>query len=109
MFKLQCAKIMCKKLQNKLHPYHSNELIMNYSRQTIITRQRLDVQIFSQTNNLSRANSLNYKVGTHWNKLPLDTKMLAFKTTPTFVKHLKRLYLSTYSTECTQENCYSCN
>ena len=110
LFKTQCAKIMCKKIQNKLHHYHSSKLTMNYEKQTIVTRQRFDVQMSSNedNNNLSRINSINYKVGTNWNKLPFNSKMLAFKTIPTFVKHIKNLYLATYTDVCNIKDCYSC-
>ena len=94
LFKFQCAKIMYKRLQNRLHQYHSSRITMKYERQTIATRQKYDVIIDSNKNTFSQINSINLKIGTSWNELPLDTKKLAFKTLPTFAKRIKSIYLS---------------
>ena len=95
-------------MKNRLHSYHSSKLVMNYERQVITTRQKFDVQITPHGNNFSRINSLNYRVGTIWNKLPYETKMLALKTMPTFTKHLKKLHLASYPDVCNQTDCYTC-
>ena len=108
LFKLQCTKIMCKKMQHRLHCYHSSQLKTNYERKHIDTRQKYDVHLLKHKNNLSRINTLNYKVGKSWNELPLDTKMLAFKTLPTFTKGAKALYLSRYPDKCNIDKCNVC-
>ena len=108
LFKFQCTKIMFKRLQNRLHQYHSTQIIMNYERQTIATRQRYDVIIEPHKNNFFQTNSINFKIGTTWNELPTDAKMLAFKTLPTFAKRIKNIYLSKYTDVCTKVNCYTC-
>ena len=108
LFKLQCAKIMYKKMQRKLHGYHASKLTTNYERNNTNTRQRYDVNVHMHKNKLSEINTINYKVGTSWNELSLDTKMLAFKTLPTFTKRVKNLYLTKYTDICTKRNCYVC-
>ena len=108
LFKLQCAKIMYKKMQCKLHGYHASKLTTNYESNNTNTRQRYDVNVHMHKNKLSEINTINYKVGTSWNELSLDTKMLAFKTLPTFTKRVKNLYLTKYTDICTKRNCYVC-
>ena len=108
LFKFQCAKIMHKRLHNRLHSYHSTKLVMTYERQVMGTRQKYDVIIDSQNKNFTRMNSINFKIGNCWNSLPIDIKMLAFKTLPTFSKRIKTHYLSKYPTNCDQRNCYNC-
>ena len=108
LYKFQCVKIMYKRLQNRLHHYHTSQLAMHHERQTISTRQRFDVQIGKQKNNSPRINAINYKIGTSWNELPLDAKMLAFKTLPTFTKRVRNIYISKYPITCNRPNCYSC-
>ena len=110
LYKFQCVKIMYKKLQNRLHHYHTSQLSMKHERQTIATRQRFDVQLDKKQlkNNFSRINAINHKIGSSWNELPLDAKMLAFKTLPTFTKRVKNIYLSKYPIKCYKRNCYSC-
>ena len=81
---------------------------MNSEIKSINTRQNYDVNLIAHKNNFSKVNTINYKVGTCWNELPAETKMLALKTLPTFVKSVKNIYLSKYCTNCSVNNCYSC-
>ena len=106
LYKYQCSKIMYKKLQNRLHHYHSSKLIMNFDRQTITTRQKYDVYIDTRANALTRINAFCFKISNCWNELPIDVKMLAFKTLPTYAKGIKRFYLSNYSDICNKNDCY---
>ena len=99
---------MYKKMQSKLHSYHASKLTTNYERNNTDTRQRHDVNVHMHKNKLSEINTINYKVGTSWNELSFDTKMLAFKTLPTFTKRVKNLYLTKYTDTCTKRNCYVC-
>ena len=108
LFKIHCAKIVYKKLQKKLHHYHSGKLIMEFEEQLITTRQKFDIQISTPGNKFTRMNSLCHRIGASWNRLPYELKISAFKTMPTFVKHLKRSYLDSYPEACTITNCFSC-
>ena len=109
LFKFHCTKIMYKKMQHRLHSYHSNQLITNLEQNNTSTRQKFDVHVFGRhETNFTKINSINYKVGISWNELPFVTKTLAFKTLPTFTKNAKKFYLSKYSELCKVRNCYIC-
>ena len=108
MFKIQCCKFMHKKHHSLLNTYHASKLPANENVSDRITRQSLDVSIFTN-NYLSRINSLNYKVGTSWNNLPYSVKKNISVSIGTFTGRIKHIYLSTYDTECTNVNCYICN
>ena len=108
MFKLQCVKLMYKKLKNTLHSYHCSRLTTNHEITQTNTRQKYDVYIERHKNNLSKINSINYKVGTPWNDLDYDIKQYAQQTLPTFNKHVKKSYISQYSDVCNIPGCYSC-
>ena len=107
LFKLNCTKIMFKKYQGILHPYHCKQLLTRSEILNSETRQKHDVKINNYNEN-SKANSLNVKIGKIWNELPFDIKCRNFKTIATFTKHIKNLYISSYSTECLVRHCYIC-
>ena len=73
-----------------------------------VTRQSYDV-IIAKHNRLSEINSLNYKVATCWNSLPLDLKANAYKSLQIFVKHVKLHFLAEYKVECTITKSYICS
>ena len=108
LFKAQCTKLMYKKMQHRLHQYHTTQLTTNYECNHLITRQRFDVHIRIHKNRFSKINAINFKVGQSWNELPFETKMLAFKSMPTFTKNVKNTYLNKYSYECTIDKCHVC-
>ena len=74
----------------------------------MVTRQSYDV-VVSKHNKMLEINSLNYKIATSWNNLPLTLKENSYKTIHTFVKHVKANFLAHYKTECNIMNCYICN
>ena len=107
MFRLQCVKIMYKKANGKIHSYHASKLPVKQDVSNTLTRQSHDV-IIHKIKTQMQVNSLNYKVGTCWNSLPLHLKVNSYKTMNTYVKHVKSNFLSNYKTECYVRNCYSC-
>ena len=107
LFKLQCVKIMYKKIQKTLHSYHSSKLTTNFEITQKHTRQKENININRQ-NNIGKINSINYKVGTSWNELDPDVKKYASKTASTFIQHVKRVYFSKYLDTCTIQCCYIC-
>ena len=108
LFNLQWAKIMYKKKQNILPSYHCGQLITNFERRQLNTRQRYDVDIFRCKTILTQINSINYKVGKSWNELPFETKESTFKYMSSFVRHIKNIYLFNYSETCIIPDCYVC-
>ena len=108
LFKLQCAKIMYKKKLEKIPDYHSEQLLTNFERKQLNTRQRHDIDIRKCNNCLTQINSINYKVGKSWNELPLEIKESPPKSLPSFTKHVKELYISNYSDQCYISKCYIC-
>ena len=73
--KLNGVKLMYKKTQGKIHNYHASKLKTNSQIYDRDTRQKYDVKIIGEKhNNLTKINSLNYKIGTSWNELPLNLK-----------------------------------
>ena len=100
-------KSCTKKIQDKLHSYHSGQLKTNYETKSTHTRQIYHVNMHIH-NNLSKINSINHKVGSSWNQLPIGIKKLAFKSVPTFIKHAKNMYLSKYAAKCNLTYCNVC-
>ena len=109
LFKLNCVKLVYKNLQHTLHHYHSKQILLKSDSVDIQTRQSHDVVINAWKTNNAKINSINYKLGCSWNELPIEIKDGSFKTIGTFSKHVKKHYLSKYSTSCTIANCYICN
>ena len=109
LFKLICIKLMYKKTHNTLHAYHSSKLITNFEISNTNTRHKEDINIHTQTNSLSRINSINYKVGSAWNELDIDVRKYVSKTLKTFTLHVKNWYLKQYSYLCEVDRCYICN
>lgn len=109
LYKLQCVKIMYKKINNKLHPYHSSKLLTNFETTGKHTRKSNDIHIHEFDKTLATVNSINLKVGIPWNELNSEIKDLAHKRTlATFTKNVKKDYITRYSDVCTKENCYIC-
>ena len=109
LYKLQCVKLMFKKVNKKLHSYHTSKLLTNYETTGKHTRTENDVHINVTDNNLSKTNSINLKAGNNWNELPSEIKDNAHKVTiSTFTKHVKNSYISKYSNTCTKDQCYVC-
>ena len=98
---------MYKKCHGKLPKYHSDQLQTNTER-GMNTRREHDVYIVRTDKRLTKINSINYKVGTHWNELPKITKASVPKTLSTFTNTIKKLYLSKYSDTCNKVDCYPC-
>ena len=92
----------------KLHKYHAQQLTPKYTRTSTETRQKHDI-IIDKCNNLSKVNSLNYKIGKAWNELSFNTKDAYFKTIRGFTIHVKKGFLSNYKSICTIDSCYICN
>ena len=109
LYNLQCVKIMYRKIHGTLHDYHSSKLLSNFDITQTITRKKDNVNIESQTNNLFKINSINYKIGTSWNNLTPEVRKYALKSVHTFTQHVKKLYLSIYSYACVIESCSICN
>ena len=99
---------MFKKRQGILHRYHSQTLVTKFDVGKTETRQKHDV-IIKENNTNSTVNSINVKVGTIWNKLPFETKNCVFKSIGSFNKHIKKAYISLYTTVCKDKHCYVCN
>ena len=109
LFYLNCAKLVYKKSQAKLHSYHSMQLPIKSQSSDAETRQRYDVVLKTYPNDFSKMNSLNYKIGKVWNDLPFDIKDGMYRTIDTFSKHVKKHYLSQYEKiTCQVKNCYIC-
>ena len=110
MYELQCCKLMLKRSRGLLNSYHASKLPIKGDMSNIITRQSFDISLKTH-NNLSRINSLNYKVGSCWNSLPFafksDVHHQSFSL-GTFTKRIKHRILSSYDVECTDPNCYTC-
>ena len=109
LFKLQCAKIMYRKFHGNLHEYHSSKLLTNFDITQTTTRKKDDIYIDSHSNNVSRINSINYKIGTSWNELSLEVRNYASKSIQTFTQQLKKSYLSKYAYTCDIQCCNICN
>ena len=109
LYKLQCSKIMHKKIHNKLHAYHASKLVSNFEISNRNTRNKDDINIVSHNNNLFRMNSINYRIGTCWNELDLEVRKYSTKSAKTFTQHVKKWYLSRYSYVCNINDCYICN
>ena len=109
LYKLQCVKIMYKKINNKLHSYHTSKLLTNFEITNKHTRKSDDIYINRIGKTLVTANSINLKVGNSWNELSSEIKNKAHNVTiATFTKDVKKNYVATYSDACVQENCYIC-
>ena len=109
LYKLQCVKIMFKKINNKLHPYLTSKLLTNFELTGIQTRNSDDIHINEFDKTLATVNSINLKFGTLWNELNSEIKNKAHKITiATFTKNVKKEYISRYSETCIKENCYIC-
>ena len=107
LYKLQCVKIMYKKIHGNLHGYHTSKLLTNSEITQTTTRIKDDVRIH-ESNNFLEINSINYKIGTKWNDLDLEVRKLATKSAHTFTKHVKSSYLSIYSYVCRIARCNTC-
>ena len=108
MYKLQCIKLMYKKIDKNIHPYLASKLPLKRDIVDIQTRQSYDV-VINKHNRLLEINSLNYKVASCWNGLPFELKTNAHKSLQTFVKYVKLHFLAEYETECAIPNCYICS
>ena len=109
--KINSVKIMYKKTQGKIHKYHSSKLKLKSEISNIKTRHMHDDLITGNKHtDLYKINSLNYKVATAWNELPLSLKETSSFSISTFTKHTKCLYLSNYSNshKYGNNNCYIC-
>ena len=109
MFRLQCVKLIYKKMNKKLPNYHASKLQTNFDITGTNTRQKDDIYIKKPGNTLTKINSMNYKVGTSWNQLETQTREYAHKSLPTFVKHVKKCYISNYIDRCKIKPCHVCN
>ena len=107
MFKIQCCKLMYKKRRGLLNHYHSSKLPIKGDVSNRMTRQSFDVSLRVH-NNLSKINSLNYKVGTSWNELPFALKEDVSISIYSFTGRIKSIMFPTYNIECTDINCYVC-
>ena len=108
LYKLQCIKIMHKKIHNTLHSYHTSQLTTYFEITQTNTRIQDDVCLEMPINTLFKINSINHKVGSSWNELSLDIRKHALKSIRTLTQHVKKSYLSKYSYVCNIANCYSC-
>ena len=109
LYKLQCVKIMHKKINKKLHPYHTSKLLTNYELTGKYTRNSEEIHINELDKTLATVNSINLKIGTLWNELESEIKNKAHKISiTTFTKNVKKMYISKYSDVCCKENCYIC-
>ena len=110
IYKLQCCKLMLRKKRGLINSYHACKLLVKGDTSNIKTRQSFDITL--QTHNqLSRINSLNYKVGSSWNSLPFSFKSDVHYqnfSLATFTKRIKNMIVSSYEVECTNPNCYTC-
>ena len=86
LFKLQCVKLMYKKVNSTLHSYHTSKLATNFEITQKDTRQKDNVYVKTHDNNFLKINSINYKVGMAWNELTPDIKEQVLKTPSTFTK-----------------------
>ena len=68
-----------------------------------------DIKLTGPNNNFWKINSINQKVGKSWNELELSIRNNAYKTLATFTHHVKRWYISKYSSNCPIIDCYICN
>ena len=110
LYKLQCVKIVYKKIHNKPHPYLSSRLLTNLETTKKHTRKSDDIHIHEIDKSLATVNSINLKVGTVWNDLDSEIKNKAHTVTiATFNKDVKKSYISRYSDVCIKENCYTCD
>ena len=110
LYKLQCVKIVYKKIHNKLHPYITSKLLTNLEITQKHTRKSDDIHIHEIDKSLATVNSINLKVGTVWNDLDSEIKNKAHTVTiATFTKDVKKSYISRYSDVCIKENCYTCD
>ena len=108
IYKLQCVKLMYKKIHNILHSYHTSRLTTHFELTQTNTRNKDDIIIEKPINSQSKMYFINYKVGTSWNELDLHVRRYALKSVPTFKRHIKKWYISKYSYICTIDHCYIC-
>ena len=107
-YKVQCCKIYNKKRMGILHSYHGSRLISRTSQQQMTTRQANDIIIEKHMSQLNR-HSLNYKIGSVWNYLPVEIKNHPYQSELSFVRNLKKYFLSTYEENCSISGCYICS
>ena len=110
MFRFQCCKLMLRKKRGLINAYHASKLPIKGDSANTITRQTFDV-VINAHNNLSKINSINFKVGTSWNALPYSFKSdVQYKclSLSTFSNRIKFILLSQYEVDCTTQNCFVC-
>ena len=89
VYNAQCLKVMHRKLHDKLHAYHTSKLPTNFEITNMDTKQKNDIYITLLTINITKMNSINYKVGTCWNQLDPEVRQYSTKSLKTFIRHLK--------------------
>ena len=112
LFKLNCTKLMYKSIKGVVHNYHASKLVSKSDNSNIVTRQAHNVVILRHRHSKQyKINSLNYKIGTAWNELPLNIKTKSVFTLNTFTRAVKMMLLDRYDTNsiCKDKHCYSCN
>ena len=109
MYKLQGIKLYYSAKERKTPIYitskvNDTQISHNYNTRNILnTFKRL-----AQTKIQEQA--LSCKLDKTWNTLPINIKNSCNqKSKPSFVKNVKKYFLSTYPVSCNKRNCYSCN
>ena len=100
--------LMYNKIRSGEFPSHFQTLFpTNNTIHSHNTRSNMDIHIPNVTHRLSK-NTINYKLGTVWNKLPDYLKHGLFVSHSAFKKSLKKFLLEPYGLPCTVSNCYIC-
>ena len=100
--------LMYNKIRSGEFPSHFQTLFpTNNTIHSHNTRSNMDIHIPNVTHRLSK-NTINYKLGTVWNKLPDYLKHGLFVSHSAFKKSLKKFLLEPYGHPCTESNCYIC-
>ena len=61
-------------------------------------------------NDFAKINSINFKIGKVWNDIGPEIQTYANKTSSTFSRHVKKMYIDNYSVDCkNMPDCYICN
>ena len=109
MYKISCIKLMHKKFHKTLHAYHTTKMKSNYELPGRYSKFQDDIKIVGPTRKLSKENSLNFKVGLVWNGMDKCVRNKIDKSMPTFIRHVKKMYISKYSAVCSRIDCYICS
>ena len=108
IYETNCCKLYYRSKLNTLPKYHLDKLPTVASINPHSSRQAYDIYI-SPLHMSKATQSLNFKIGQAWNKLPNNLKQCSHIPMISFSKKLKQHFLTSYTQLiCTKRHCFSC-